>query len=584
MKKRQNKETQRESRLLLLVRGIFAIAVILVQLALPLAPAFADEVSTDAPPSSDISPSQNEIYDDNNDNDEVVETESESDLQEAVIDTTHEVEPDSEVTDSPVETSQEVEERSDTGSTEDDAEPSTEVSDDPLEGEGTPDPVLDNEEGLNETIDDVDGDTVEQETEVLDEVVGVPEEELVVDDIIEPGIEEETTLPEVEEELFEEIATTTEAATTSQNVVVPGLHTVSAEGSGYTFGLDDCARVADGSFYCTPESESREVPTDRVFGAPDADGDNEIFIEKAGVLTQLTHNLFDDAAPFYDEQSNTIVFHRLVEARYQILSLDLDSLEETQLTHDSYNNMQPSRYDGLIVWQGWVGNDWEILMSQDGEIAMLTDNVTHDIGPRINGEYIIWQAEELEGWKVRIYNTLTGETESIDDADGASIENPRLVLVYDAKHENGDIETRGYDLDTGKKVALAAQAESLPEEIPDPDQTGEERALINAVTQVKPKTDDDDTGEPEPLPLDPLTDDVASSTDALVIPPFDAESEVASSTPSDSFSLPSDIPDIVIPIDSTDPEAPDVPDLVIPPFVTSAVETPDSQEEVAGTH
>jgi hypothetical protein len=579
MKKRHNKETQRESRLLFLVRGIFAVSVILVQLALPLAPAFADEVSTDSPPSSDSPEPQSDTNDGNKD--EVVETESESDLQEAVIDTTQDVEPDSDVTDSLVGTREEVEELSDTGSTEDEAEPSTEVSVDPLEEEGVPDPVLGSEEGLGETIDDIDGDNVEQETEVLDEVGNVPEEGLVVDDTIEPDIEEETALPEVEEEVIEEVATTTGVATTSQNVVVPELHTVNAEESGYTFGLSDCARVADGSFYCTPESESREIPSDRVFGAPDADGDNEIFIEKEGVLTQLTYNQFDDAAPFYDERSDTIVFHRLVEARYQIISLDLDSLEETQLTQDSYNNMQPSRYDDLIVWQGWVGNDWEILMSQDGEISMLTDNVTHDIGPRINGEYIIWQAEELEGWKVRIYNTLTGETESIDDADGASIENPRLVLVYDAKHENGDIETRGYDLDTGKKVALAAQAPVIPEEIPDPDQTGEERALINAVTQLKPKTDDDDTGEPEPLPFDPSTDDVASSTDALVIPPFDSESATASSTVLDSDSNPSDI---IISNDAAEHEASVVPDLVIPPFVESSVEALDSQEEVAGTH
>lgn len=423
------------------------------------------------------------------------------------------------------------------------------------------------------------------EPEITDSTT-TPEEVPVIDTEIEetilPSEEDEASMESVEQSDEATGAMTTEIATTSQNVVMPELHTVNSEESGYMFGLDDCARVADGSFYCTPESASKMVTADRVFSAPDGDGDSEIYIEKDGILTQLTFNLFDDAAPYYDERSNTIVFHRLVDARYQIFSLDLEVSEETQLTQDSYNNMQPSRYDDLIVWQGWVGNDWEILMSNDGEISMLTDNTTHDIGPRINGEYIIWQAEESDGWKVRIYNTLTGETESIDDADGASIENPRLVLVYDAKHENGDIETRGYDLDTGDKVALAAQAPILPEEIPDPDQTGEERALIAPVMQLKPKTDDDDTGEPEPLPLDPSNDGVESSTDALVIPPFDSGTDTTEAD-SETTTVPSDILDIIIPGDTIEQEAPPIPDIVIPEFIQFDGIS-DPQEEVAGTH
>ncbi len=557
---------------MLLVRSSFASAVILVQLALPLSSAFANEVTESVSENTESEESVENV---------LVEVSAEgetSDVAEVVSEDSGPLEESSTVPSEP-EVPLEIVKGGDAvlpNVLTEEANLETQILNESTEDLRTSDIVIEGETAVNDesNFEPTPTPAADGEVSIDNDEVSLPE------DGVSPAEEEQ----DESNETLEEAPTSEEAdaATSSQNVVEPELHTVNLEESSYTFGLDDCARVADGSFYCTPESEARGVTADRVFSAPDADGDNEIFIEKSGELLQLTHNLLDDAAPYYDERSNTIVFHRLVEARYQIFSLDLNTLEETQLTQDSYNNMQPSRYGDLIVWQGWVGNDWEILTSEDSEITMLTDNVTHDIGPRINGEYVIWQAEEIDGWKVRIFNTLTGETESIDDADGASIENPRLVLVYDAKHENGDIETRGYDLDTGKKVALAAQAPILPEELPDPDQTGEERALISAVTQLKPKTDDEDAGEPEALPLDPM-DDVASSTNSLVIPPFDEVVETGTSTPELSDDSISDIPDIVIPTVDAITEEPPVPDLVIPEFVPSEEPVLDSQDEVAET-
>jgi hypothetical protein len=566
MRKRHIKELHKESKILALVRGMFAIAVILVQLALPIAPVFADEVNTVE--GATVVPESEGVTD------ESLEEVIESQPQELVTES--------------ADTPEIVDEESNTIFDDDAREIDSNSS---MLSDGSAEEILEEDTPLDSGEDVITGEggevvSLKPEFDEVSLPDAIPEIISEIENAANVSPTEEVVDEGGQNEEQEVTGTTTETeevATSSQNVVEPELHTVNLEESAYTFGLDDCARVADGSFYCTPKSEAREMPTDRVFAAPDSDGDNEIFIEKGGELSQLTHNLFDDAAPYYDERSNTIVFHRLTEARYQIFSLDVESLEETQLTHDSYNNMQPSRYDDLIVWQGWVGNDWEILMSNDGEVSMLTDNITHDIGPRINGEYIIWQAEEVDGWKVRIFNTLTGETKSIDDADGASIENPRLVLVYDAKHENGDIETRGYDLDTGKKVALAAQAGTIPDEIPDPDQTGEDRALITTTTQIKPKTDDDDIGEPEPLPLDLDDDIVASTTDALVIPQFSTVTSVESGT---SISAPvelSNIPDIVILNAISEPTQPAVPDLVIPNFIQIVPGTFDSQEVVAGT-
>jgi hypothetical protein len=218
------------------------------------------------------------------------------------------------------------------------------------------------------------------------------------------------------------------------------------------------------------------------------------------------------------------------------------------------------------------------------EIVMLTDNLTHDVGPRINGEYIIWQSEEVDGWKVRVYNTSTRQIETIDDADGASIENPRLLLVYDAKHENGDIETRGYDLDSKENVALNSEAPVLPNELPDPDQTGEDRALITAATQVKPKTDEEEDGEPEIVPVVP-EDDTGTSTPVtegdVVVPPYEEDADPLPPVIDSEESLP--VEDLIIPQLMESVEEVAIDDLVIPPFVETIVDPNDSQTEVAKT-
>ncbi len=448
-----------------------------------------------------------------------------------------------------------------------------------------------------------------ESTEIVEEII-VIEEESVVDptteieaaeleeDVLEPVIPEEpvleipldspvevidevgTTTPPVEE-VFEEVVEQTEevpelpieeeeiivdevGTTTPVTVVQPEVHTVTNDENKFSFGVDDCAQVADGSFYCKKAAEAPKVMSeDRVFAGPDKEGDNEIYIEREGELIQISSNTQEDEAPYYDTESDTIVWHRLINGRYQIVSYKVELAEETILTHDHYNNMQPSRIGDTTVWQGWVGNDWEILLMEGEEITMITDNTVHDIGPRINGDHIIWQAEESDGWKVRVYNRLTKETETISDAEGASIENPRLVLLYDAKDENGDVETRGYDLESGETVPIGAIPHTAPEDIPDPDQTGEDRALINGSAQLKTKTED----ESEPLP---------DSDNATATPPVavtdDPTDIIIPSNPIDTEDVPvEDIAttteDLVIPpLDTLEIEQP-VEDLVIPPLL-----------------
>ncbi len=409
--------------------------------------------------------------------------------------------------------------------------------------------------------------------DVMDDATPVDEE---VGEVLEEETDDTPNTPNTEvttSEDGENTSTTTdensEGESVDENVVA--VNTLTNETNKFSFAENECTTVGDGTFYCTKTEATPEViHTDRIFSAVDAEGDKEIYVEKDGEVGAITDNHYDDDAPYYDEGSDSAVWHRLVDGRYQIISYDFSEEEETQLTHDRYNNMQPSRYGDATVWQGWVGDDWEVFMLVNDELTMLTDNTTHDINPSINGTHVVWQSFENNVWMMKVYDLRTEETRTIEDTGGGSIENPRFVLVYDSKQDTGDIATRGYDLKSGEVIDLASEPVSVPDEIPDPDQTGEERALVTTITQLKPKTEDEADGD---IPNNLTT----GNGDDVVIPPLDSTTTTPTSTPTVADE-PNDL--VVEPVataTSTDASVTHIEDVVITPYAPQIASTTDSQ-------
>ena len=403
-------------------------------------------------------------------------------------------------------------------------------------------------------------------------------------------VEEETTesdTPVQSDNATEDYISSTTDMVQNEGVII---NEITNDQNRFSFAKDECTLVGDELFYCAKPVEEAEVLfMDRVFVArDDVEGDKEIFIEQDGELQQLTQNIYDDDAPFYDEFSGTIVWHRLIEGRYQIISYDVQSETEEQLTFDRYNNMQPNKYGDVLVWQGWIGDDWEILMLIGDELTMLTDNTRHDISPHVNGDHVVWQTFINGAWVMQIYDVRTGVTQTVEGADGASIENPRFVLVYDSKSETGDIETKGYDLQSVETVPLSATPAQAPRSIPDPEPTEEERALVSPTTQPKPKSEDsDETGDEPPLDTD-------TSEEDLVIPTFDGtitsttteslSKDIATSSPiiapesNEGHTL-----DLSTTTKQTTEVDQEIEDLIITPFVEEIEETATSTDTQQNT-
>lgn len=437
--------------------------------------------------------------------------------------------------------------------------------------EPTPEPVSEDSTATEESEMPLEDPEEEISTENPDTDLQTPES-----DTDDEGIDNSEDDTEEEESDSEEVIS--EEVVPEEHTVVVG--TVTNDENRYSFSKQECTVVGDGSYYCAKTSEAPQaINTDRIFAATDRQGDKEIFIEHNGEIAPLTENQVDDDAPYYDDMEESVVWHRLLEGRYQIMSYSFDSKEETQLTHDSYNNMEPSRYGEAVVWQAWVGNNWEIMMFEDGARTQLTENMEPDIAPSINGDYIVWQAQEGGVWYAKVYDRSTGNIETIENAEGLSIENARFVLVYDTKHENGDIETQGYDLKNKRIIPLSATPASAPEELPEPDETGEKRALIQNPAQVKPKADDENISSGGPTPDGPDSDPVPGTggiSDVVVSTTTDA---VIGQQPVQATST-EHIPELIIESSTTTPQIPThIEDLVIEPFSTSSDPQADIAEE-----
>lgn len=287
--------------------------------------------------------------------------------------------------------------------------------------------------------------------------------------------------------------------------------------TAYTFNREECTKLATGSFYCLKPVE--DMLEDALFAAPDEDGDLEIFLVRDGVQSQVTTNQVDDAAPYFDENSNTIVWHRLHNDRFQIVSYEIDSGDETLLTSTRENNMEPTRQGDYTVWQRWVDGSWNIILHNGEDEIKLTNNGGHNVAPYVHGSLVVWNRHNTDGQKtIEMYDIDTQSYVSVPDAEGLSVSNPRMVFVFDSLTPEGDIITKGYDVLSRKFIDLDSLPKNLPDEIPNSDSTGETRALIQSKPTLKTDIEelvesdlDIAVGGPEPE-LEPLTLNLASST------------------------------------------------------------------------
>ena len=285
----------------------------------------------------------------------------------------------------------------------------------------------------------------------------------------------------------------------------------------YQFGSSQCVSVGDGSYYCSTKQATESVGNDVIYSQLTDSGYTDIFLQTTRGVQNITNSQYDDAAPHYDPRSETVVWHRAISGRYQIMSYDLRTKETQMITNNSINDMQPTRSGGVTAWQRWLNDAWQIVILHDGEERVLTSTQQHNIAPYSNGQYIIWTTSGVSGErKVAVYDIETDLISYITDAEAGRVSNPRFVLVYDVVLESGDIITQGFDPETGQVTPLSSLPATPPPDIPSPDPLDETRALQNKPQEEEVLEPTTGAGYGGDDPLDGLAERTSTSTTASV--------------------------------------------------------------------
>lgn len=314
-----------------------------------------------------------------------------------------------------------------------------------------------------------------------------------------------------------------------------------SDANRYQFSAEQCVPMGGGTYHCTSERESDVDMSKVVYAAQSARGVQEIFLHTTEGTIQITDNLYDDTSPTYDSVSQTIVWQRHIDGRYQIMQYSLRTEQEVQLTKTNTNNMEPSVFGRFIVWQAWLDDSWEIMMYDGVDVQRLTDNLIQDIGPSIHGDYILWTSVGREGGQVaKVYVISTGEIVTIPGQTDGLVKNPRFVLIYDTVYANGDVITSSFDPKTGESRPLSSFPRSQPVDVPKPDPTGEVRVLPLNKTEDEEVESDMGTGTSSTVKPTPETDGQIEESENTL------DMRASSQTATSVATTTDDIPDLVI--------------------------------------
>ena len=137
----------------------------------------------------------------------------------------------------------------------------------------------------------------------------------------------------------------------------------------------------------------------------------------------------------------------------------------SQVTSNSYKDSHPQIKGDYLVWQGYVGGDWEIFLYDiaTGETSQITDNSYDDLSPRTDGSYIVWQAFYDGEWDIFLWDGTEIQAISDRSVEDASPQIANGLIVWTSEPFGDDFvgpeEVMLYDAVTQTLTVLSAEVD-----------------------------------------------------------------------------------------------------------------------------
>ena len=137
----------------------------------------------------------------------------------------------------------------------------------------------------------------------------------------------------------------------------------------------------------------------------------------------------------------------------------------SQVTNNPYEDSFPRIGGNYLVWQGYVGGDWEIFLYniETGETSQITDNSYDDLSPRTDGNYIVWQGFNDGEWDIFLWDGIEIQAISDRSAEDASPQIANGLIVWTSEPFGDDFvgpeEVMLYDAVTQTLTVLSAEVD-----------------------------------------------------------------------------------------------------------------------------
>ncbi len=134
----------------------------------------------------------------------------------------------------------------------------------------------------------------------------------------------------------------------------------------------------------------------------------------------------------------------------------------SQVTSNSYKDSLPRIKGDYLVWQGYVGSDWEIFLYNiaTGVTTQITDNDYADVSPQTDGDYIVWHGFKDGEWDVFLWDGIEIQAISDRSAEDLSPQIANGVIVWTSQPFGDDFvghsEIVLYDAGTQTSTVLSA--------------------------------------------------------------------------------------------------------------------------------
>ncbi len=207
---------------------------------------------------------------------------------------------------------------------------------------------------------------------------------------------------------------------------------------------------------------------------------------------------------------------------------------------DRRNSIRPRISEGIVVWQEWLDDNWEIVKREIGapQKRRLTFNDTHDISPDILGHLIVWQAKGANGdSQIRVFHQRVEEEAGVlyDAEDQIKPRfDSRGYLHWFAYEEEGyvsaaynylsdDFIRRVIDPTRGRKKKGGDGGIILVDDSATSTESGIDESATSTEPEVTPPPKEDDEGTEEPKEEDVPTEEETPPEETPEEPPEEVE-------------------------------------------------------------